>query len=45
MIWVGFQGLGEDYSMLVNLANLPHNPEEVDTMNLDKIQYDWRGNN
>ncbi len=45
MIWVGFQGQGEDYSMLVNLANLSHNSEEVDTMKLDKMQYDWRGNN
>ncbi len=29
-------------SMLLNIANIEHNPEEVDRLEIDKINYDWR---
>tara|TARA_B110000008_G_scaffold266082_1_gene291879 strand:- start:645 stop:1076 length:432 start_codon:yes stop_codon:yes gene_type:complete len=42
MIWLGFQGLAKDASMLLNIANIMHNANEVDRKNIDEIQFDWR---
>ena len=41
MIWIGFKGLLENGSMLLNVANIEHNPYEVDRLEIDKINYDW----
>ena len=41
MVWLGFQGLSDDGSMLLNIANIEHNPGEVDRLEVDKINYDW----
>ena len=41
MIWMGFQGLSNSGSMLLNIANIPHSPEEVDRKKIDEIQFDW----
>ena len=43
MIWVGFKGLSSFKSILLNIASIPHNPNEVDKKEIDKIQYDWSG--
>ena len=42
-IWFGFQGLGEPRSLLINVADLPHNPNEVLRKSVAEIQYDWAG--
>jgi dTDP-4-dehydrorhamnose 3,5-epimerase len=44
MIWMGFQGLETGFSMLLNLADMPHNKAEVEEKELNKIKYDWRIN-
>jgi dTDP-4-dehydrorhamnose 3,5-epimerase len=41
MIWMGFQGLSGDGSMLLNIANLEHNPNEVDKKNIEQIKFNW----
>lgn len=41
MIWVGFQGLSNNNSMLLNIADIFHKPEEVDRKNIDEIEFDW----
>jgi dTDP-4-dehydrorhamnose 3,5-epimerase len=41
MIWMGFEGLSNSGSMLLNIANIPHSPEEVDRKKIDEIQFDW----
>ena len=41
MIWFGFQGLGEKDSLLLNIANIPHNPHETDYKKLNEIEIDW----
>ncbi len=38
--WVSFRGKG-DYNMLLNLANLEHDPDEAINIELDKIDYEW----
>ena len=42
LIWVGFQGLAETDSILLNIANIEHNPQDVDRKNIEQINYDWR---
>ena len=41
MIWMGFQGLSDGGSMLLNIANLSHDPSEVDRKNIDEIEFNW----
>lgn len=41
MVWMGFQGLSNSSSMLLNIANIEHDPSEVDRLEIEKINYDW----
>jgi len=41
MIWVGFQGLSKEKSLLLNIADLPHDPVEVNKEELNKFEYNW----
>lgn len=40
-VWMAFQGLGESMSLVTNVANLPHDPDEVERMNLKDLDYPW----
>ena len=40
-VWFGFQGLGEPRSLLMNVADLPHDSNEVLRKSAEEIQYDW----
>ena len=40
-IWVGFKGEGNSINMLLNLADLEHDPLEVVRTNIDKINFKW----
>lgn len=41
-IWFGFQGLAEPQSLLLNIANISHDPNEVERLELSDINYDWQ---
>ena len=41
MVWMGFQGLSSEKSMLLNITNIEHDPGEVDRLEIDKINYNW----
>jgi dTDP-4-dehydrorhamnose 3,5-epimerase len=41
MIWMGFQGLADGRSMLLNIANMEHDPNEVDQKEISEINYNW----
>ena len=41
MIWMGFQGMSNDVSMLLNLASIIHDPKEVERKSLYEINYSW----
>jgi dTDP-4-dehydrorhamnose 3,5-epimerase len=41
MVWMGFQGLNKNGSTLLNIANIKHDPNEVDRIEIEKINYDW----
>jgi len=40
-IWFGFQGLVEQQSLVLNIANILHDPNEVERLELSKIKHDW----
>ena len=41
MVWVGFQGCDSNISMLLNIADTEHHPDELDRMDLKDIDFDW----
>ena len=41
MVCFGFKGLGDGLNMLLNIANIPHDPNESEKMNIDHIKYNW----
>ena len=41
MIWVGFQGVHLNESIILNIANIEHQSAEVDKKELNEINYDW----
>ncbi|PLY10494.1 MAG: dTDP-4-dehydrorhamnose 3,5-epimerase [Arcobacter sp.] len=38
--WVAFRGIGE-HNILLNLASIEHDPNESQSMELEKINYAW----
>jgi len=41
MVWMGFQGVGQESNMLLNLANIPHEPEESERSDVAAFNFDW----
>ena len=42
MVWLAFKGLDTSGSMLLNIANIVHNPSESDSVSINEIEFDWR---
>lgn len=42
-IWFGFQGRSEADSLVLNFANIEHDPNEVERLDMYYIDYDWDG--
>lgn len=40
-IWFGFRGLCAPYSMLMNIADIPHDPEEIERKGQEEIMFNW----
>lgn len=40
-IWFGFQGISSGQSLVLNVANIVHNQNELKRLNLSEIEYDW----
>jgi len=40
-LWFGFKGLGKGLNLLLNLADIEHDPKEIIRLELDKINYNW----
>jgi len=41
MVWVGFQGVSNGTSMLLNIANITHSPDEVNVKDINEINFKW----
>jgi dTDP-4-dehydrorhamnose 3,5-epimerase len=42
MVWMGFQGMDVNTSMLLNIADIEHSPAELDRKELNAIKYNWQ---
>jgi dTDP-4-dehydrorhamnose 3,5-epimerase len=42
-IWFGFKGLTSGYSLLMNVIDLEHDPDEVLRKETSEFNYDWSG--
>ena len=44
MVWSGFQGLDSEPSLVANCADMPHDPTEVERIDIDddSIPYEWK---
>lgn len=40
-IWFGFRGLFAPYSMLMNIADIPHDPDEIERRGKNEILFNW----
>ena len=40
-IWFGFKGLKVNSSLVLNIADIPHDPFEVRRLNQPEIHYNW----
>ena len=41
MLWMGFKGLSDSGSILLNIADVEHSSDEVDKKNIEEIEFDW----
>jgi dTDP-4-dehydrorhamnose 3,5-epimerase len=42
-VWMAFQGLAGSISILLNVADIPHDPLEVDRRELTNFAFQWSG--
>jgi dTDP-4-dehydrorhamnose 3,5-epimerase len=40
-IWFGFMGLAEQKSLILNIASIEHDQNEVEKLNINSIDFDW----
>ena len=40
-IWVAFKGEGKTMNLLLNIANLEHDTNEIERIELNKIKFNW----
>ncbi|KJY78460.1 dTDP-4-dehydrorhamnose 3,5-epimerase [Vibrio coralliilyticus] len=41
-VWMAFQGITSETNLLLNIANVEHDPNEAVSVPLDKIPYNWK---
>ena len=41
LIWYGFQGIASIDSLVLNVADIIHDPDEIETRDLDSIDFNW----
>lgn len=41
LVWFGFQGMDEGKNLVVNIANIEHDPSEVERKDLMDLKYLW----
>ncbi len=40
-IWFAFKGLNSSQSLVLNIASIEHDPDEVERVELSEIKFDW----
>jgi len=44
MVWMGFQGIDTNASMLLNVASIEHTSDEADRKEINEIKFNWELN-
>ncbi len=39
--WFAFKGLSDPFSLILNIASIVHDPDEVESMDINQIYFDW----
>jgi hypothetical protein len=40
-VWFAFQGLSNTPSLVLNIANVSHSSDEIEKLDLEKMNYEW----
>ena len=40
-LWVAFKGKSDETNLILNMSDLEHDPDELEKLNVDQIEYDW----
>lgn len=40
-VWLGFKGVGNDINLILDVADMEHDPDEVERLELNEIAYAW----
>ena len=40
-LWMAFKCNGKKINLILNVANMEHDPNEIDRLNLDQVDFDW----
>ena len=40
-IWFGFRGISFDLNLVMNIADIVHDPKEVERLDIDAIEFNW----
>jgi len=40
-VWMAFQGIGEYLNLLLNIADIEHDPQEIERCELSRFTYPW----
>lgn len=40
-VWLAFKGKFDDINLILNIADMEHDPDEVERLNLEQIEYNW----
>jgi len=41
LIWMAFQGVGNDLNLLLNIASIQHDPQEAESRAIEDIDFNW----
>lgn len=40
-VWLAFKGKSNDTNLILNISDMEHDPDEIERMDLDQIDYNW----
>jgi len=41
-LWIAFKGNCSDLNLILNIASIEHDPDEIERLSLDKIDFNWK---
>ena len=40
-LWMAFKGKNNNTNLILNIADMEHDPDEIERLDLDQFDYDW----